>query len=352
MVFGGGPGVKVGTLGSSPLASLTSPRVALSSSVDTNAEIVAFVGGPGRLDLGPRLVHSRPVQLHLIDGTYELFRSHFGAPPAIDADGRAIGATRGLLRSMLALLREPGTTHIAIAFDQVIESFRNALFDGYKTGEGMDPELWAQFPLAERVAEALGMVVWPMVEFEADDALATAAHRWADAPGVERVLLCSPDKDLGQCVRGEKVVLFDRRRREIYDAAGIREKFGVEPRSIPDLLALVGDKADGIPGISRWGMKSTAAVLSVYGHIEAIPDDPSDWALKVRGAKSLATNLAAARAEARLYRTLAVLRTDVPLPQTDLDALRWRGARRDLLEPLCAELGDLRALDRVPAWAD
>lgn len=253
---------------------------------------------------------------------------------------------------MLALLRDPATTHVGIAFDHVIESFRNGLFDGYKTGEGMDPELWAQFPLAERVAEALGMVVWPMVEFEADDALATAAARWADADGVERVLLCSPDKDLGQCVRGDRVVLFDRRRGEIYNAERIREKFGVDPTSIPDLLGLVGDKADGIPGIPRWGMKSAGAVLDTYGTIAAIPDDPSAWSIKVRGAKGLAANLAAARKEADLYRTLAVLRTDAPLPQVDVDELRWRGARRSLLEPLCEEIGDLRALDRVPAWMD
>ncbi|EDM73642.1 5'-3' exonuclease family protein [Plesiocystis pacifica SIR-1] len=292
------------------------------------------------------------MQLHLIDGTYELFRSFFGAPPATSPSGREVGAARGLLRSLLALLREEGTSHVAIAFDHVIESFRNELFDGYKTGAGMDPALWQQFPLAERVSEALGLVVWPMVEFEADDALATGAARFADAPGVERILLCSPDKDLGQCVRGSKVVLFDRRRGETYDADGIREKFGVDPASIPDLLALVGDSADGIPGLPRWGMKSTATVLGEYGHLDAIPDDPSAWTVKVRGAKGLADKLRAGRADAQLYRTLATLRTDVPLPETEVDALRWRGARRSLLEPLCAEIGDQRALDRVPMWRE
>nr|WP_217910142.1 5'-3' exonuclease H3TH domain-containing protein [Pseudenhygromyxa sp. WMMC2535] len=290
------------------------------------------------------------VRVHLVDGTYELFRSFYGAPSATAPDGREVGAARGLMRSMLALLEEDQTSHVAVAFDHVIESFRNQLFEGYKTGDGIDPDLWAQFPLAEAVCEALGMVVWPMVEFEADDALATGAARWADAQGVEQVLLCSPDKDLGQCVRGDRVVLFDRRRGEVYDDAGIREKFGVAPASIPDLLALVGDSADGIPGIPRWGMKSTSKVLEVYGHLDAIPDDAADWSVKVRGAKGLAEQLADARADAELYRTLAMLRTDVPLPETEVEALRWRGARRELLEPLCAALGERRVIDRVSLW--
>ncbi len=292
------------------------------------------------------------MRLHLIDGTYELFRSYYGAPPAKAPDGREVGAARGLLRSLLALLREPEVTHVAIAFDHVIESFRNRLYEGYKTGEGMDPALWAQFPLAEQLSDALGLVVWPMIEFEADDALATAAARWADAEGVEQVLLCSPDKDLGQCVRGDRVVLFDRRRQEVYDAERIAQKFGVAPASIPDLLALVGDSADGIPGIPRWGMKSAAAVLAHYGRLDAIPEAASEWAIKVRGAAALADKLRAQRADALLFRTLASLRTDVPLPQRELDELRWRGARRDALERLCAEIGDTRALERVPAWRD
>jgi 5'-3' exonuclease len=288
--------------------------------------------------------------VHLIDGTYELFRSFYGAPPANASDGQEVGACRGLLRSLLALLREPDTTHVAIAFDHVIESFRNQLFAGYKTGEGMDPLLWAQFPLAERLCDALGLVVWPMVEFEADDALATAAARWADAQGVEQVLLCSPDKDFGQCVRGDRVVLFDRRRKEIYDAAGIEQKFGVPPASIPDLLALVGDSADGIPGIPRWGMKSTAAVLQVYAHVDAIPDHHTAWSFEVRGGKSLAKELRERRKDAELYRTLATLRTDVPLEQREVDELRWRGAKRDPLTEICEYLGDVAALSRVPAW--
>jgi 5'-3' exonuclease len=292
------------------------------------------------------------MRLHLIDGTYELFRSFFGAPPATAADGSEVGAARGLLRSLLALLREVEVTHVAIAFDQVIESFRNELYQGYKTGAGIDPALWAQFPLAEELADALGLVVWPMVEFEADDALATAAARWADAEGVEQVLLCSPDKDLGQCVRGDRVVLFDRRRQEVYDAARIEEKFGVAPASIPDLLALVGDAADGIPGIPRWGMKSAAAVLAAYGRLDAIPDDPAAWSVNVRGSKALADNLRARRSDAELYRTLATLRTDVPLPQVEVDELRWRGAKRDALTRVCERIGDTRALERVGVWQD
>lgn len=290
------------------------------------------------------------VRVHLVDGTYELFRSYYGAPPATASDGREVGATRGLLRSLLALLREEGTSHVAIAFDHVIESFRNALFEGYKTGAGIEPALWAQFPLAEQVASALGLVVWPMIEFEADDALATAAARFAEQPEVEQVLICSPDKDLGQCVRGSKVVLVDRRRQEVYDEAGIVAKFGVGPASIPDLLALVGDEADGIPGIPRWGMKSAAAVLAAHPHLEQIPDDPASWAATVRGAKSLAGELTPRREQARLYRTLATLRTDVPLPQQSIDELEWRGADRTALTELCERIGDTRALERVPLW--
>jgi 5'-3' exonuclease len=292
------------------------------------------------------------VRVHLVDGTYELFRSFYGAPPAKGREGQEVGATRGLLRSMMALLREPETTHVAIAFDHVIESFRNGLFSGYKTSAGIDPALWSQFPLAEQAAKALGLVVWPMVEFEADDALASAADRWADDPRVDQVLICSPDKDLGQCVRGQKVVLVDRRRQEVYDEPRILEKFGVAPMTIPDLLALVGDEADGIPGIPRWGMKSAAAVLAEYGHIDRVPDDADRWSVKVRGAKSLADSLRERREQARLYRTLATLRRDVPLPERDLDELRWRGADRAALTELCEVIDDPRALDRVTAWRE
>ncbi|MDE0911286.1 MAG: flap endonuclease, partial [Myxococcota bacterium] len=196
------------------------------------------------------------MNLHLIDGTYELYRSYFGAPKTRGPGGVEVGAVRGLLRSMIALLRQNEVTHVAIAFDHVIESFRNDMFDGYKTGEGIEPELWAQFPLAERAAAALGLVVWPMVDFEADDALATAVERFGKHKSVERIYICSPDKDLAQCVEGERVVLFDRMRDRIIDEKGVHEKWGVGPGSIPDLLALMGDSADGIPGIPRWGQKS------------------------------------------------------------------------------------------------
>ena len=285
------------------------------------------------------------MRVHLIDGTYELFRSYFGAPSAVVA-GREVGAVRGLLASFAALLREPDVTHVAVAFDTVIESFRNGLYAGYKTGEGLDPLLWAQFPLAERAVRALGLVVWPMVEFEADDGLAAGAARFADDPRVERVLLCTPDKDLAQMVRGDRVVLLDRRQRTVLDEAGVLAKFGVPPASIPDLLALVGDPQDGIPGVPKWGRKSAATVLARYGHLEAIPNDAADWDVTVRGATTLAQSLAEHRDAAELYRRLATLRTDVPFAET-LDDLRWRGPRPELGD-LLRELEYERLQDRVP----
>ncbi|MBK7834097.1 MAG: flap endonuclease [Gemmatimonadetes bacterium] len=290
------------------------------------------------------------MRLHLVDGTFELFRAHFGAPGASSPNGMEVGATRGFLRSLLALLREPGVTHVAVAFDHVIESFRNRLYAGYKTGEGLPPELLAQFPLAEQAAQALGVVVWPMVEFEADDAIATAAARWSDAPGVEQVVICSPDKDLMQCVRGERVVALDRIRRKVTDEAGVVEKFGVTPSSIPDLLALVGDDADGIPGVPRWGAKSAGAVLAHYRSLDAIPDAEGEWGVSVRGAAALAEQLRQHREEVRLYRTLATLRTDVPLAES-LDQLQWRGADREALAAFCATTGDERFLERVTTFA-
>ena len=277
------------------------------------------------------------MKVHLVDGTYELFRAFFGAPPAHDAAGRPVGAVRGLLATLASLLREPGVTHVACAFDHVIESFRNMLFAGYKTGEGIDPDLLAQFEPAERAAGALGIVVWPMVEFEADDALATAAARFRDAPGVEQVVICTPDKDLAQCVVGRKVVCRDRRRGTDRDEAGVVERFGVPPAAIPDWLALVGDSADGIPGVPGWGEKSASAALARYGRLEAIPDDAAAWDVAVRGRDRLAAALRARREEAALYRRLATLRTDVPLAE-DLDDLEWRGARPDL-DALCREVG-------------
>jgi 5'-3' exonuclease len=281
--------------------------------------------------------------VHLVDGTFELFRAFFGSPKATAPDGVEVGATRGFLRSMRRLTDE-GATHVAVAFDTVIESFRNDLFAGYKTGAGIEPALWGQAPLVEAASRAYGFTTWSMIEFEADDALATAAVRLAADPRVERVVICTPDKDLGQVVGG-KVVQLDRIRGTLRDEAGVREKFGVEPRSIPDWLALVGDTADGIPGIPRWGEKGASAVLARYGHLEQIPRSAASWDVDVRGAKALSENLEARRADALLYRVLATLRTDVPI-DVDLDALRWRGPDGDALEALCDRLGDGRFLDR------
>ena len=285
------------------------------------------------------------MHVHLIDGTYELFRSYYGAPPATAPDGREVGAVRGLLASLGSLLREPGVTHVACAFDTVIESFRNELFAGYKTGDGMDPLLWAQFPLAERAVAALGIAVWSMVEFEADDALATGAVRYGGDARVERVWLCTPDKDLAQMVQRDRIVGFDRKRKQVLDEAGVHAKFGVGPASIPDLLALVGDDQDGIPGVPRWGGKSAAVVLAHYGHLEQIPDDAAEWKVSVRGAEALAASLAEHRDEARLYKRLATLRTDVPLAES-LDDLQWHGPRAELAE-LCREIDYERFLERV-----
>ena len=284
------------------------------------------------------------MRLHLVDGTYELFRCYYGAPPARAPDGREVGAVRGLLRTLLSLLREDGVSHVACAYDHVIESFRNGLFAGYKTSEGVPEELLAQFPLAERATGALGVVVWPMVEFEADDALATAAARWADDPSVEQIVICTPDKDMAQCVRGSRVVCLDRMRRRLLDAPGVVARFGIPPESIPDWLALVGDDADGIPGIPGWGAKSSSLVLSRFGRIEAIPDDPARWGVPVRGAATLARALVERRQEAALYKRLATLREDVPLVEQVSD-LEWRGVQREQLQALCRDLGDAEPLD-------
>jgi 5'-3' exonuclease len=289
------------------------------------------------------------VRLHLVDGTYELFRAYFGAPAATGPTGAEVGATRGLLRSLLALLREDGVSHVACAFDHVIESFRNDLFDGYKTAEGVPAPLLAQFPLAERAAHALGLVVWPMIEFEADDALATAAAHLSASSDVEQIVICSPDKDMAQCVRGSRVVCLDRLRRRVLDEPAVVQKFGVRPASIPDWLALVGDAADGIPGVPRWGARSAAVVLAHYGHLEAIPEDAARWTVSVRGAPALARSLREARPAAYLYRRLATLRVDVPLLES-LDDLRWAGARRADLVSLCHDIGDDAFVDRVHVW--
>ena len=287
----------------------------------------------------------RAMKLHLVDGTYELFRAFYAPGPSRHTpDGIDVKATRGFVMTMGALLRQDDVTHVAVAFDTVIESFRNDLFSGYKSGDGIEPDLWRQFPLAEQAAEALGLVVWRMHEFETDDALCTAAARWTD--NVDQIVICSPDKDFAQCVRGDAVVLFDRRRDMIYNEAGVHEKWGVSPASIPDWLALVGDSADGIPGIARWGSKSAAAVLSHYGHLENIPEHCEQWSIKVRGGKTLAENLAAQQENALLYRRLATLRNDVPLTE-ELPELRWRGFDAGKLQRFCSHLGDQSLYDRL-----
>jgi 5'-3' exonuclease len=287
------------------------------------------------------------MKVHLVDGTYELFRAFYGVPPSRDRTGRPVGAVRGLLATLVSLLRERDVSHVAVAFDTVIESFRNEMFEGYKTGEGIEPDLLAQFELAERAIAALGVVVWSMVEFEADDGLATGAARFRDAPGVEQVIICSPDKDLSQCIVASRVICRDRRRGQDRNEDDVLERFGVPPSSIPDWLGLVGDAADGIPGIPGWGAKSTSVVLGRYKTLEAIPDDAARWDVKVRGRERLAAALAGRREDAALYRRLATLRTDVPLKEA-LDDLRWRGPHPSDLEALCREIGAEEILDRVP----
>lgn len=264
------------------------------------------------------------MDVHLIDGTYELFRHYYAVPSARDANGDEVGAVRGVVGSVLGLLNR-GATHIAVATDHVIESFRNELWPSYKTSEGIEPALLAQFPLLEDALDALGVVVWPMVEFEADDALAAAAARAADDPAVDRVIICTPDKDLAQCVRGTRVVQLNRRTNVILDEAGVVKKFGVSPASIPDYLALVGDAADGYPGLPGWGAKSTAAVLARFGKLEAIPPDWRDWRVNAKNAATLALTLARERERAWLFRDLATLRTEIPLFDS-VEDLRWTKA--------------------------
>jgi 5'-3' exonuclease len=263
------------------------------------------------------------VDVHLIDGTYELFRHFYAVPSAIDADGREVGAVRGVVGSVLGMV-QTGATHVGVATDHVIESFRNDLWPGYKTGAGIDPALYSQFPLLEETLAALGVVVWPMVELEADDALAAAAAQAALDPRVDRVFICTPDKDLAQCVRGDRIVQLNRRTRTVMNEAAIVAKFGVPPASIPDYLALVGDTADGYPGLPGWGAKSAAAVLAKFGHLEAIPDDARTWGVNAARAGVLAQTLIAERERAILFRTLATLRTDVTL-FANVDDLRWTG---------------------------
>jgi 5'-3' exonuclease len=269
--------------------------------------------------------------VHLIDGTYELFRHHFGAPSYLNDDGLEVGAVRGVVFSLLGMFRD-GATHMAVATDHVIESFRNGLWPGYKSGEGIDPELLAQFPLLEEALGAVGITVWPMVEHEADDGLASGAAMAAADERVVEVRICTPDKDLAQCVdsgRGGRTVQVDRRRGLRWDADGVREKFGVEPESIPDYLGLVGDSADGFPGLRGWGAKSAAAVLAHYVHLEDIPNEPWKWAVKVRSRDRLAATLREEREAAELFRELATLVRDAPVSES-VDELLWRGPTPEL----------------------
>jgi 5'-3' exonuclease len=284
------------------------------------------------------------MDVYLIDGTYELFRHFFALPSARDGNGQEIAAVRGVLTSVLSMI-EDGATHVGVATDHVVESFRNDLYPGYKTSEGVPPELLSQFPILEDALQAMGVVVWPMVEFEADDALASAAHRAAQDTRVERVFMCTPDKDLAQCVSGTRVVQFDRRRNVLRDEAGVVEKFGVKPESIPDYLAVVGDSADGYPGIPGWGVKAAASVLSRYGHLEDVPKDWQHWHPSIRRARPLSESLFNEWEGVMLFRTLATLRPDLSVFDT-VDELRWRGpgvvfeecCRRLKASELCARI--------------
>ena len=272
----------------------------------------------------------RRLEVYLIDGTYELFRYFYALPSARDERGDEIGAVRGVVTSVLQMING-GATHVAVATDHVIESFRNGLWPGYKTGAGVDPDLLAQFGPLEEALAAAGIVVWPMIEFEADDALAAAAAACARDPRVERVIICTPDKDLAQCVRGDRVVQLNRRTRVMRNETGVIQKFGVSPASIPDYLALVGDAADGYPGLPGWGAKSSAAVLGKFPHLESIPADSRDWHVNAFNAAALAKTLLEQKDRAFLFRTLATLRTDIPLFD-DVEQLRWTGPRADFSE--------------------
>jgi len=284
------------------------------------------------------------MDVHLVDGTYELFRHFFAVPAAADVNGQEVGAVRGVLTSVLSMI-ENGATHIGVATDHVVESFRNELYPGYKTSEGVAPELLSQFPLLEEALQAMGVVVWPMVQFEADDALASAAAKSAQDDRVTRVLICTPDKDLGQCVVGTRVVQMDRRQNIVRDEAGVVAKFGVKPQSIPDYLAVVGDSADGFPGLAGWGAKAAAQTLSQYPHLEDIPKDWREWHPSIKRARVLSESLFNSWSDALLFRTLATLRLDVPVFDT-VEDLRWKGPRPDF-EECCRRIKSPILLGRV-----
>ena len=289
------------------------------------------------------------MKVHLVDGTYELFRHFFGAPPHRNADGEEVAAVRGVLSSVLQLLDE-GATHVGVATDHVIESFRNELWPGYKTGAGIDPDLLSQFWPLESALGAMGVHVWPMVDLEADDALASAAAVAGDDDRVEQVIICTPDKDLGQCVQGRRIVQLDRRKDLLIDDAGVLAKFGVSPASIPDYLALVGDSADGFPGLPGWGAKSAAAVLARWHHIEDVPSDPGAWDVTVRGAPKLAATLREHVDDALLFKDLATLRIDRTL-LTSVDVLRWTGPTPEF-DNVCARLDAPALAKRTHARAE
>ena len=288
------------------------------------------------------------MKIHLVDGTYELFRAHFGAPPKKSASGQEVGATLGMLRSMLLLLSDPEVTHVAVAFDHVIESFRNKMYAGYKSSAGVDPVILNQFEIAEKTVAALGVPVWSMGKFEADDAIATAAAKFKKVKSVEQIVICSVDKDLTQMVDDDRIICWDRRREITLNEKGVIEKFGVLPESIPDFLALVGDSADGYPGIQGWGEKSTSTVLAKYKHIEAIPKDPNKIPLGLGRATTLIENLQSNYKDALLFRELSTLRTDVPLKENLAD-LKWQGAH-PRLRKVCKELRSESIIDRVTRW--
>jgi 5'-3' exonuclease len=283
------------------------------------------------------------MDVHLIDGTYELFRHFFAVPPALDVNGQEVGAVRGVLHSVLSMI-ERGSTHLGVATDHVIESFRNDLYPGYKTSAGVPSELLSQFPILEDALEAMGVLVWPMVHFEADDALASAAAKATLDENVNQVVICTPDKDLGQCVVGTRVIQLDRRRNIVRDEAGVVAKFGVIPESIPDYLALVGDSADGFPGLPGWGQKAASQTLSRYLHIEGIPVDWREWDRSIRNASTLSATLQDYRDDALLFRTLATLRLDVPVYDT-LEDLLWKGPRESF-EALCIQMNSPELFQR------
>jgi 5'-3' exonuclease len=290
------------------------------------------------------------VRVHLLDGTYELFRSHYGRKDTVTGpEGQDLKATLGIMESTLALLREPGVTHLAASFDTVIESFRNDMFPAYKSSAGMDPDLLAQFPVAENALEAIGVVVWRNIEFEADDAIATAAIRWVE--DVEQVVIATPDKDLNQLVIGDRIVTYNRREQKLLDEGAVVEKFGIHPESIPDYLALVGDTADGVPGLPGWGAKSASTVLARYPRLELIPESAADWEVTVRGGDKLATVLKENHDLAYMYRELTTLRFDVPIDES-LEDLEWKGVPRSRFEDFCASVGFDPDSIRVHRWAD